>query len=264
MIKKIVLGVLATGLVALLVVGAVNRTSTQAGGILDLGTAQAQANGPQGNRGAGGGGARGEVAPVAGQSDVRPGGQVAEQRGGGYGRGRQTNEAPAVGQNAVPGGQVAEQRGGGYGRGRQTNEAPAVGQNAVPGGQVAEQRGGGNGRGRQVNESPAAGQNSAVPNVGQTGVSEWAEVSGVVVSADETALVVQAADGATVEIVNRPWSFAVSQGFMAAAGDQVTLTGFYEGDTFEAAQISDATSGQNVSIRDDAGRPLWAGGGRRS
>ena len=203
MIKKIVLGVLATGLVALLVVGAVNRTGTQAGGILDLGTAQAQANGPQGNRGAGGGGARGEVAPVAGQSDVLPGGQVAEQRGGGYGRGR------------------------------------------------------------QVSEAPAAGQNSAVPNVGQTGVSEWAEVSGVVVSADETALVVQAADGATVEIVNRPWSFAVSQGFMAEAGDQVTLTGFYEGDTFEAAQISDATSGQNVSIRDDAGRPLWAGGGRR-
>lgn len=202
MIKKVVLGVLATGLVALLVVGAVNRTGTQAGGILDLGTAQAQANGPQGNRGAGGGGARGEV-------------------------------VPAVGQNAVPGGQVAEQRGGGYGRGRQTSEAPAV------------------------------GQNSAVPNVGQTGVSEWAEVSGVVVSADETALVVQAADGATVEIVNRPWSFAVSQGFMAEAGDQVILTGFYEGDTFEAAQISDATSGQNVSIRDDAGRPLWAGGGRR-
>jgi len=233
MIKKIVLGVLATGLVALLVVGAVNRTGTQAGGILDLGTAQAQANGPQGNRGAGGGGARGEVAPVAGQSDVLPGGQVAEQRGGGYGRSQQTNEAPAVGQNAVPGGQVAEQRGGGYGRGR------------------------------QVSEAPAAGQNSAVPNVGQTGVSEWAEVSGVVVSADETALVVQAADGATVEIVNRPWSFAVSQGFMAEAGDQVTLTGFYEGDTFEAAQISDATSGQNVSIRDDAGRPLWAGGGRR-
>jgi hypothetical protein len=231
MIKKIVLGVLATGLVALLVVGAVNRTSTQAGGILDLGTAQAQtqAHGTQGNRGAG----RGEIAPAAGQSDL-------------------------------PAGQVAEQRGGGYGRGRQTNEAPAVGQNAVPGGQVAEQRGGGNGRGRQVNEAPAAGQNSAVPNVGQTGVSEWAEVSGVVVRADETALVVQAADGATVEIVNRPWSFAVSQGFMAEAGDQVTLTGFYEGDTFEAAQISDATSGQNVSIRDDAGRPLWAGGGRRS
>jgi len=50
---------------------------------------------------------------------------------------------------------------------------------------------------------------------------------------------------------------------MAQAGDQVTLTGFYEGDTFEAAQISNATSGEAVSIRDDAGRPLWAGGGRR-
>ncbi len=153
----------------------------------------------------------------------------------------QNSEAPAAGQNAVPGGQIEGQRGGGYGRGRQNNAAPAAGQNAVPGAQ----------------------QNNPAPNVGQTGVSEWAEVSGVVVSADETALVVQTADGATVEIINRPWSFAVSQGFMAEAGDQVTLTGFYEGDTFEAAQISDATTGEVVSIRDDSGRPLWAGGGRR-
>lgn len=241
MIKKIVLGVLATGLVALLVVGAVNRTSTQTGGILGLGTAQAQANRPQGNRGAGGGGGRGEVAPAAGQGAVFPGGQAAEQRGGGYGRGGQTNAAPAAGQNAVPGGQAAEQRGGGYGRGRQNSAAPAAGQNAAPGAQ----------------------QSNPVPNVGQTGVSEWTEISGVVVSADETALVVQTADGATVEIINRPWSFAVSQGFMAQAGDQVQVTGFYEGDTFEAAQISDATSGEIVSIRDESGRPLWAGGGRR-
>lgn len=241
MIKKIVLGVLATGLVALLAVGAVNRTSTQADGFLGLGSAQAQANGPQGGRGAGGGGGRGEIAPAAGQSTVLPGGQVAEQRGGGNGRGGQNSEARAAGQNAAPGGQTEGQRGGGYGRGRQNNAAPAAGQNA--------------GRGAQ--------QSNPAPNVGQTGVSEWAEVSGVVMSADETALVVQTADGATVEIINRPWSFAVSQGFMAEAGDQVTLTGFYEGDTFEAAQISDATSGEAVSIRDNVGRPLWAGGGRR-
>jgi len=235
MIKKIVLGVLATGLVALLVVGAVNRTSTQGGGILGLGTAQAQtqARGAQGNRGAGG---RSEIAPAAGQGDVVPGGQVAEQRGGGYGRGRQVNAAPATGQGVVPGaGQTAGQRGGN----------------------------GGYGRGRQVNEAPAVGQNSAAPNVGQAGVGEWVEVAGVVVRADATALVVQTADGATVEVSNRPWSFAVAQGFVAEAGDRVALTGFYEGDMFEAAQISDATSGQSVSIRDDAGRPLWAGGGRR-
>ncbi|MBM4459281.1 MAG: hypothetical protein FJ011_16230 [Chloroflexi bacterium] len=177
MIKKIVLGVLATGLVALLVVGAVNRTSTQGGGFLGLGSAQAQANGPQGGRGAGGGGGRGEIAPAAGQSNVLRGGQVAEQRGGGYGRSRQVNEAPAAGQGVVPGaGQTAGQRGGN----------------------------GGYGRGRQVSEAPAAGQNSAAPNVGQAGVGEWVEVSGVVAHADEAALVVQTADGATLEVNNRP------------------------------------------------------------
>ncbi|MCX6028112.1 MAG: hypothetical protein NT169_02270 [Chloroflexi bacterium] len=227
MFKKIILGVLATGLIALLVVGVMNRTGAKTGSILGLGTAQTQAY-----TGAGGGGGRGgAAASAASQSGVTPGGQTEGQRGG-YGRGQQSSTASSAGQSSVtPDGQAAGQRGG-YGRGQQSSAAPDAGQ-------------------------------SVAPSVGQTGVSEWTEVSGVVARADEVGLVVQTADGATLEIVNRPWTFALAQKFKAEAGDQVTLTGFYQNGAFEATQISNATTGQNVSIRDQAGRPLWAGGGRR-
>jgi hypothetical protein len=42
------------------------------------------------------------------------------------------------------------------------------------------------------------------------------------------------------------------------------LVGFYEGDDFEVGQIDNATNGQTVLVRDENGRPLWAGRGRRA
>jgi len=98
---------------------------------------------------------------------------------------------------------------------------------------------------------------------GQANVEAWLTVQGTVVAADADALVVQTAGGEQVTVENRPWWFAQEQGFSAQAGDQVTLVGFYEGDAFEVGQIDDATNGQTVLLRDDNGRPLWAGRGRR-
>jgi hypothetical protein len=99
--------------------------------------------------------------------------------------------------------------------------------------------------------------------VGQAQVTEWLTLEGTVVSVDENALVVETSAGEQVVIENRPWLFAQEQGFLAQAGDEVTLTGFYEGDAFEVGQISDTTNGKTVSLRDQDGRPGWAGRGRR-
>jgi hypothetical protein len=98
---------------------------------------------------------------------------------------------------------------------------------------------------------------------GQAQVDAWLEVQGNVVSADADALIVQTADGAQVAVENRPWWFAQEQGFSAQVGDQVTLTGFYEEEAFEVGRIDDTTNGQTVLIRDETGRPMWAGRGRR-
>jgi hypothetical protein len=83
------------------------------------------------------------------------------------------------------------------------------------------------------------------------------------VSVDADMLVVQTSSGEQVTMENRPWWFAQEQGFSAQVGDQVALVGFYENGDFEAGQISDSTNGQTVLVRDESGRPLWAGRGGR-
>lgn len=86
---------------------------------------------------------------------------------------------------------------------------------------------------------------------------QWTTVNGVVLSIDDTQMTVQTGSGEIV-IADRPWSFALEAGFTAQPGDQVTLTGFYENETFEAGQL---TNGDLVvAIREESGRPLWAGG----
>ena len=44
--------------------------------------------------------------------------------------------------------------------------------------------------------------------------------------------------------------------------DPVEVMGFYEGDSFEAAQIRNLSHGDEVVLRDETGRPFWAGRGR--
>ena len=117
---------------------------------------------------------------------------------------------------------------------------------------------GGNGWG-QRSESATGDQLGA----SQAQVTEWATLKGTVVSVDENALAVETGAGEQVVVENRPWLFAQEQGFAAQAGDEVTLTGFYEGDAFEVGQITDLTNGKAVSLRDQDGRPGWAGRGRR-
>jgi hypothetical protein len=148
-------------------------------------------------------------------------------------------------------------------------EPQALGRGATEG-----QGGGGKGWGRQgeaaetdvlPSESEARGgwgSSGEAAGVGQTVVTEWVTLTGIVLTADEAALVVAADGGEDVEISPRGWAYAQSQGFAPAVGDAVTLTGFYEEDRFEASVIADATNGQTVRLRDENGRPMWAGRGR--
>jgi hypothetical protein len=184
MLKKIMIGILFTGLIGILVAGAVIRTMDKTG-------------------------------------------RVAEAYSQGYGRGNSQAGAYAAG-------------GSGQGRG-----GYAQGGN----------RGGYSGQGRE--DAPA------INSTGQANVGEWLTLQGTVMSVNADTLVVQTSSGEQATMENRPWWFAQEQGFLAQVGDQVTLIGFYEGDDFEVGQIDDATNGQTVLLRDENGRPLWAGRGRR-
>ncbi len=161
---------------------------------------------------------------------------------------------------------VAEASGRGYGRNyAEADRYAAGGSTGLTTGVSGQGRGGyaqdGNwgGYGGQGREDALGDQTGT----GQANVEEWLTLQGTVVSVDADVLVVQTVSGEQVTMENRPWWFAQEQGFSAQVGDQVTLIGFYEGDDLEVGQIDDITNGQTVLVRDENGRPLWAGRGRR-
>jgi hypothetical protein len=193
MFKKIIVSALLVGLIAILAVGAINRT-------------QAKASNETGFR-----------------QEVE--GRVAQ--GGGQGRGASN--------------------------GSQSLDYPD-----------AEAQGGDQGWGASNRTQSQDGLNAETFGEGQAKVSELVELTGQVTSVDSALLLVSAASGETVEIANRAWSFAQEQGFTPQVGDSLTLTGFYEANgRLEVSQIENLTSGETLALRDENGRPMWAGRGRR-
>jgi hypothetical protein len=154
---------------------------------------------------------------------------------GGYGRGAGGQEAGGAG--------AGTQGGGGASRG--SSAAPEI----APGGYGSE----GNA------EAPGDGTGT-----GQAQVDEWLTLAGSVVSIDADELLVQTDDGQQILIDGRARRFLDELGFAAQVGQRLQLTGFYENDDFEVGTVENMSTGQTVEIRDESGRPLWAGRGRRS
>jgi hypothetical protein len=119
------------------------------------------------------------------------------------------------------------------------------------------------GRGRGAGDSSVVAA-PAEQRQGQAQVAEWLTLTGIVEQIDESILIVDLASGEPITVEGRPWRFALEQGFTAAVGDELIFTGFYDGEVFEVGQLTNTTSDQAVYIRQDNGRPLWAGGGRSS
>ncbi len=123
----------------------------------------------------------------------------------------------------------------------------------------------------QRQESSQAG-NQANPenqpeNPAETGVNraettdEVISLQGEVMSVNEDELVLNTA-GEELIIEGRAWRYAQEQQFTTGAGHSLQVSGFYENQNLEVVQMTDLTSDQSVTVRDETGRPLWAGQGR--
>ena len=159
---------------------------------------------------------------------------------------------------------VPQGNGGGLGNGNgQANsqdteslEAKGLGRNQFNYDQTDQsQLGQGNGyRGGGRNVGEAGGLNQAV---------DWISLEGEVIALDAIALQVKLADGDMLELADRPWRFALESGFSCQPGDTIEVTGFYdEAGVFEVSQLGNLSSGQITTLRDEFGRPLWAGRNR--
>ena len=88
----------------------------------------------------------------------------------------------------------------------------------------------------------------------------WVAVSGTVVAVDDD-LTIQTAEGEMAVETGPSWYWD-EHGIGLDAGDEVVLHGFYDGEEFEVGAIENLTGGETADLRDETGRPLWAGRGR--
>ena len=188
--------------------------------------------------------------------------QGAEQGGQGRGRGSQVIETDG-GQGRGRGSQQADANAG-QGRGQGSQQADAnAGQGRGQGGQGPGANagtdeavsGGGYGRGQ--------GQGSSQPSRAepQAETADWRTLEGTVVETEE--LVIETADGETVQIGLGPSHYRESQGFDLQVGDSVSVSGYFEDGEFKAAQVVKPDTGESIVLRDTSGRPMWSGRGNR-
>ena len=167
---------------------------------------------------------------------------------GGQGQGRAAEAQAGTGYR---GGGAMEPGGGGNSRGQ-----AAQGQGARGNGGGAYGRGQGSGAGGGRGATVGASDGAGLENPAET----WSTVSGTVVAFDDD-LIVRTAEG-DVEVGTGPEWYWDENGIGLNAGDEVVLRGFYEGDEFELGAIENTTTGKSIEMRDETGRPLWAGRGR--
>ncbi len=121
-----------------------------------------------------------------------------------------------------------------------------------------------------IRTAAKTGDGSCSEEAGEAaGTVEWLKIEGTVMSTDADALIVETVEGQEVVVDGRAWLFAQEWGFSPQPEDKVTLVGFYEddlladtGQRYEVGQISNDTTGEVLQIREEGGRPLWAGRGR--
>ena len=123
-------------------------------------------------------------------------------------------------------------------------------------------RGGGQGRlsegssGNWLEDTSRGGE-------GLASVDEWLEVVGTVVSMNEEELVLQFQDGQDMVVECKSWTYALELGFTTEIGNELKLYGFYEGEEFEVGGFEDLTTQLLTMVREESGRPFWAGGSGR-
>ena len=115
-----------------------------------------------------------------------------------------------------------------------------------------------NGRGGRVQGNGALERQ--YPNY-EDAAEDWVVYEGAVMQAPAAGvdLVIKTGNGEEVVIGTGP-GYLEDQGLTLEAGEPVQVQGYWEDGEFKAAQVTRLQDGQTVTLRDEAGRPAWAGG----
>jgi hypothetical protein len=95
----------------------------------------------------------------------------------------------------------------------------------------------------------------------QAAVEDWITVQGTVTAVELNALTIETTEGESMLVQLGPEHYWTTQGIVFVAGDEVSITGFYEDEvSFSAGSVTLLATGETLALRDADGRPLWAGG----
>jgi hypothetical protein len=89
-------------------------------------------------------------------------------------------------------------------------------------------------------------------------IVEWETLTGKVSVVDDE-ITIQTAEG---QVLIGMGQSAYREGFALAVGDEITVLGFHEDGEFKAGTVENLTTGETITLRDETGRPMWAGQGR--
>ena len=221
MIKKIFVGVLLAGVFSLLVLGAVNRTLAKST----------------------------ERQPLALSENET------ERFGGGNGGQGQTQASNGDHDDCLPESHTYESRlGGGKGQGQDNLNPPTDG-NGPAGGNQGRRVGSSSGQAGQPEGAPADGLGTGLAEV-----DEWLTYEGIVISTSEDLWSLDLNTIGLIEVEGRLLSYLQENGFKVNVGEKLSVWGFMEGAEFEVGGIENTTTGEQISVREETGRPLWAGG----
>lgn len=120
----------------------------------------------------------------------------------------------------------------------------------------------GNGNGR----SGGRGNNNKNVTGGEVGTTqaeaqEWITLEGYVGLISEDALTVVLPNGEEILVEGRAWRFAQENGFSTEIDHRFSITGFYEDGEFKVGLIVGLTTDLSITLRQESGRPSWAGWG---
>lgn len=96
----------------------------------------------------------------------------------------------------------------------------------------------------------------------QVAIDEWITLEGTVVTVKNNALTFQEADGATLDLQLGQPRFIADQGISFEIGDSIRVIGYWQGNKFNAGEITKLATGERLMLLDPNGRPLWGGPGR--
>lgn len=91
---------------------------------------------------------------------------------------------------------------------------------------------------------------------------DWITFEGVVTETQANILTMETLNGQTFDLQLGQKNFVDSQGITFAAGDKITVVGYWQGEQFKAGEITKTVTGERLMLLDPNGRPLWGGPGR--